>query len=100
MAAALEERSTHEVLDWNEAIEALKAEVEVLGAEKTRLRRRLVACLPPALKLRTFRKKLSPCGSRWRWPKLWRPFPLSARHRLTKLWPTSARKLTLRKNHP
>jgi hypothetical protein len=34
MAAALEERSTHEVLDRNEAIEALKAEVEVLGPRR------------------------------------------------------------------
>jgi hypothetical protein len=55
MAAALEERSTHEVLDQNEAIETLKTKVEVLGA-----------CLPLVLKLRTFRKKLSHCGSRWR----------------------------------
>jgi FtsZ-binding cell division protein ZapB len=37
MAAALEERNTHEVLDWNEDIKALKMEVEVLVAEKTRL---------------------------------------------------------------
>jgi predicted RNase H-like nuclease (RuvC/YqgF family) len=37
MAAALEERITREVLDRNEAIEALKEEVEVLGAKKTRL---------------------------------------------------------------
>jgi cell division protein FtsB len=37
MSAVLEERNTHEVLDRNEVIEALKKEVEVLGAEKTRL---------------------------------------------------------------
>jgi type II secretory pathway component PulC len=37
MAVALEERSTHEVLDRNEAIETLKTEVEVLVVEKTRL---------------------------------------------------------------
>jgi cell division protein FtsB len=36
MATALEERS-HEVLDRNEAIEALKKEVEVLVAQKTHL---------------------------------------------------------------
>jgi hypothetical protein len=33
MVVALEERSTHEVLDQNKAIETLKTEVEVLGAE-------------------------------------------------------------------
>jgi tRNA(Ser,Leu) C12 N-acetylase TAN1 len=37
MAAALEERSTCELLDRNDAIEALKKEIEVLEAEKTRL---------------------------------------------------------------
>jgi FtsZ-binding cell division protein ZapB len=37
MAAALEERNTREVLDRNEDIKALKMEVEVLVAEKTRL---------------------------------------------------------------
>jgi hypothetical protein len=37
MATALEECRTHEVLDRNEAIEALEKEVEVLVAEKTRL---------------------------------------------------------------
>jgi FtsZ-binding cell division protein ZapB len=37
MASALEERSTCEVLDRNEAIEVLKKEVEVLVAKKTRL---------------------------------------------------------------
>jgi prefoldin subunit 5 len=37
MATALEECSTCEVLDRNEAIEALKKEIEVLVAEKTHL---------------------------------------------------------------
>jgi hypothetical protein len=35
MAAAIEECGTHEVLDRNDAIEALKKEIEVLEAEKT-----------------------------------------------------------------
>jgi chromosome segregation ATPase len=37
MAAALEERSTRVLLDRNDTIEALKKEIEVLEAEKTRL---------------------------------------------------------------
>jgi predicted RNase H-like nuclease (RuvC/YqgF family) len=37
MVAALQERSTCELLDCNDAIEALKKEIEVLEAEKTRL---------------------------------------------------------------
>jgi hypothetical protein len=34
MAAALEECSTHEVLDQNDTIDALKKEIEALEAEK------------------------------------------------------------------
>jgi hypothetical protein len=97
MAAVLEERSTHEVLDQNEAIETLKMEVEVLGAEKTYLMVEVGDCLPLVLKLKTFRKKLSPSGSRWRRPKLWRPLLLSLHHRLMRLWTTSTRKMILRK---
>jgi hypothetical protein len=37
MAAALEERSACEVLDWNDAIDALKKEIEVLEVDKVRL---------------------------------------------------------------
>lgn len=37
MAAALEERCTWEVLDWNEAIEALKSDIEVMEADKAHL---------------------------------------------------------------
>jgi predicted transcriptional regulator len=37
MVAALEERSTREVLDQNDAIDALKKEIEVLETEKARL---------------------------------------------------------------
>jgi hypothetical protein len=34
MATALEEHSTHEVLDRNDVIDALKKEVELLEAQK------------------------------------------------------------------
>jgi hypothetical protein len=37
MVVALEERNTRVVLDWNGAIKALKREIEVLEAKKTRL---------------------------------------------------------------
>jgi hypothetical protein len=37
MAAALEERSTGELLDRNSAIDTLKKEIEVLAAEKSHL---------------------------------------------------------------
>jgi hypothetical protein len=37
MVAALEEHSTHEVLDRNDAIDALKKEIEVLETEKAQL---------------------------------------------------------------
>jgi hypothetical protein len=37
MALALEERSTSELLGWNDAIKALKKENELLESEKTKL---------------------------------------------------------------
>jgi hypothetical protein len=37
MAMAMEERTTTEMLGWNNAVETLKREVEVLGDENTML---------------------------------------------------------------
>jgi hypothetical protein len=60
MAAALEERSTREVLDRNEAIETLKAEVLVLGAKKTRLTMEIGGLTTARAEADNLRKELEP----------------------------------------
>ena len=59
MAEALKEHSTQEVVDHNQAIEALKKEVETLEAEKDRLIGEVGVLVPPALIWRTFGRRLS-----------------------------------------
>jgi len=59
VAEALEERSTQEVVDRNLAIEALKKEMDILEAEKTRLAVEVGGSAPPKLSWGSFRRRLT-----------------------------------------
>jgi cell division protein FtsB len=58
MAAAIEERGTRKVLDRNDAIKALKKEIDVLKAEKTQQSLEVASLNVFALMRRTFVARL------------------------------------------